>query len=146
MNLAQQLNIGAFVAIVTSVSPQSSAAATVDGGTIDRAAHQLPLSCVLHQVVGADTGSPSAVSVQTTLQHSPDNSTWSNYTDPATGSTAQTAALTAVSTENVLAVDLSSAYRYIRAATVVGFTGGTSPTIEVAVDFVLGGENPLPAG
>lgn len=145
MNPATQHNIGAFVAVVTSVEPQAASAGTINGASIDRFAHSNPLSCVLHTIVGADTGSPSAVSVQSELQHSPDNSTWTNYTDPQTGNAAQAAALAAINTENSLAVDLSSAYRYIRVQTAVSFTGGTSPTALVASDLVLGGQDTLPA-
>jgi hypothetical protein len=138
-------NIGALVSIATSVEPQSSAAATIDGASIDRAAHGMPLSCLMHQQLGAVSGAPSATSVQTSLQHAPDNATWSNYTDPDTDAVAQTAALTAANSENGLAVDLSNANRWIRAVTVVGFTGGTSPTALVAAELVLGGEPLLPA-
>ncbi len=137
-------NIGALVDVVTSVPPQSAAAGTIAGTSIDRALHGMSASCVLHQVVGADSGAPTTLSVQTTLQHAPDNATWTNY-EPNGVLVAQTAPLTAVSTENAVAIDLTAAYRYIRASTVVAFTGGTSPAIEVAADLVLGGERELPA-
>lgn len=145
MNIAGQHNIGAFVAVATSVEPQAASAGTINGASIDRAARTNPLSCVMHTIVGADAGSPSAVSVQSQLQHSPDNSTWTNYTDPSTNLSAQAAALSAINTENSLAVDLGNAYRYIRVQTVVSFTGGTSPTALIAADLVLGGEDTLPA-
>jgi hypothetical protein len=145
MTPAFQHNIGAFVAVATSVLPQSSAAATVDGSSVDRFAHGHALSCVLHQVAGADSGTPTTVSVQTKLQHSADNSTWADYTPPGASSVAETVALTAASTENSVAIDLSSADQYIRAVTTVAFTGGTSPAIEVAADIVLAGEDRLAA-
>jgi hypothetical protein len=78
-------NIGAFVAAVTSVQPQSASAGTINGGSIDRMVHGMPMSCVLHTQAGAVSGSPTATSVQSTLQHAPDNATWTNYTDPAPG-------------------------------------------------------------
>lgn len=142
-DIVAQHNIGALVVPVTSVFPESAAAGTINGASIDRTLHNLAGSCVLHQVVGAESGAPTTTSVQTTLQHSPDNSTWSNY---QIGSTVQqTAALTAASGENTAAIDLTGAYRFIRAVTVVAFTGGTSPAILVAADIILGGERELAA-
>jgi hypothetical protein len=136
-------NIGSYVVPITSVFPESAAAGTINGASIDRALHNMPQSCVLHQVVGAESGAPTTASVQTTLEHSPDNSTWSNF---QIGSTVQqTAALTAANSENTASIDLAGAYRFIRAQTVVAFTGGTSPAIQVAADIILGGERELAA-
>lgn len=136
-------NIGSYVVPVTSVFPESAATGTINGASIDRALHNMPQSCVLHQVVGAESGAPTTASVQTTLEHSPDNSTWSNF---QIGSTVQqTAALTAANSENTASIDLAGAYRFIRAQTVVAFTGGTSPAIQVAADIILGGERELAA-
>jgi hypothetical protein len=143
MGFAAQHNIGSYVVPVTSVFPESAAAGTINGASIDRSVHNMPNSCVLHQVVGAESGAPSAASVQTKLQHSPDNSTWSDYT---IGTTIQeTAGLTAANTENTAAIDLGGAYRFIRAVAIVSFTGGTSPAILVAADIILGGERELAA-
>jgi len=140
-----QHNVGAYVAPVTSVFPQSSAAATINGASVRRSAHNMPLSCLLHQVVGAVGGAPSASSVQTTLQHSPDNATWTNYIPDGASSVAQTPAITAANLGSGAAVDLSGAFDYIRAVTVITFTGGTSPTAQVYSDIILGGEAVLPA-
>jgi hypothetical protein len=144
MNTVTQHNIGALIALATSVLPQA-ASANVNGSGIDRLAHNLPLSCVVHQVVGAVTGAPSTISAAAKLQHSPDNSTWADYVPPGAASVGQTAALTAVSTEASVAIDLSSANRYVRAVALVSFTGGTSPTILTAVDIAFGGEPLDPA-
>lgn len=143
MNIATQRNIGAFIAVATSVLPQAASAA-VNGSSIDRVSHSMAQSCVLHTVLGADTGSPSAISVVSKIQHSPDNSTWTDY-EPDGVTVAASAALTAIDTENGLAVDLTAADRYIRVVTTPTLTGGTSPTVQVAADVVLGGENTLPA-
>jgi hypothetical protein len=143
-DMVQQRNIGALIQAVTSVEPQSSAAATINGAAIDRQAHSMAESCVLHTAVGAVGGAPSAVSVQSTLQHSPDNSTWANFLYDGTN-TAQDTAIAAANTEHNYAVDLTLANRYIRVVTVVGFTGGTSPTVLVNADVILGGENTLAA-
>jgi hypothetical protein len=136
-------NVGSYVVPITSVFPESAAAGTINGSSIDRALHNMPQSCVLHQVAGAESGAPTTTSVQTTLQHSPDNSTWSNYQIGTT--VQQTAALTAASTENTASIDLAGAYRFIRAVTAVAFTGGTSPAVLVAADIILGGERELAA-
>ncbi len=139
-----QHNIGAMITGVTSIFPQSSAAATINGASIDRAKHNTPLSLDLHTVVGAVTGAPSAISVVSTLQHAPDNATWSAY-QPDGANNATAPALTAVSTENELAVDLGGAYRYVRVQTVVGFTGGATPAISLAAWATFGGESNLPS-
>jgi hypothetical protein len=140
----QQHNIGALVVEASSVEPQASAAATIDGVSIDRQKHSMPLSCVLRTSTGAETGAPSGVSVQSTLQHAPDNATWTNFLFDGTN-TAQGAAITAVNTDQNYAIDLALAYRYIRVVTVVSFTGGTTPTIGVSAGVILGGEQTIAA-
>src|SRR6185312_15509284 len=109
-------NIGALVDVVTSVEPQSSTGATINGASIDRQLHGNALSCVLHTIGGAVTGAPTTSSVQSKLQDSADNSTWADY-KPDTVNVAQAAALTAQNTENSLSVDLTNARRFIRAVT-----------------------------
>ena len=136
-------NIGSLVALVTGIFPQAASAGTINGAIIDRAAHNMAGSLLLHQAVGAETGSPSALSVQTTLQHAPDGSTWTNFAP--TGTAIQTATLTAANSENAISVDLTAAYRFVRAVTVVSFTGGTTPTVEVMADIALAGEVQVPA-
>ena len=136
-------NIGALIAPITGVFPQLAPAGTINGASIDRAAHNMAGSCVLHQVVGAETGAPTAASVLTKLQHSPDNSTWSDFQINST--VQETAALTAASSENTAAIDLTGANRFIRPVTIISFTGGTSPEIQVAAGVILGGERELAA-
>ena len=82
--------------------------------------------------------------MQTKLQDSPDNSTWSDLPDLDT-TVQETAALTAANSENTAAIDLTGANRFIRPVTIVAFTGGTSPAIEVAAGVILGGERELAA-
>lgn len=145
MNPATQHNIGAFVVPVTSVFPQSSAAATINGSSLQRSVHGLPLSCVVHQHVGALGGAPATTSVVSKIQHSPDNSTWADYTADGASAVAATPALTAASTGNRANVDLSGANDWIRVVTTISFTGGTSPTAVVAAEMIIGGEALLPA-
>lgn len=144
MSLAHIHNVGSFVVPVTSVFPESAAAGTVNGASIDRALHNMPQSCVLHQAAGAETGAPTTTSVQTKLQDSPDNTTWSDF-KAGTQTVQQTAALTAANAENTAAIDLVTANRFIRAVTAVAFTGGTSPAVLIAADIILGGERELAA-
>jgi len=136
-------NIGALIVPVTGVFPQNAAAGTINGASIDRTLHNMAASCVLHQLVGAESGSPTTVGVQTKLQHSPDNSTWSDYQINST--VQETAALTAANSENTAAIDLTGANRFIRPVTIISFTGGTSPEIQVAAGVILGGERELAA-
>ncbi len=143
-DLVTQRNIGSLVVPVTSVFPESAAAGTINGASIDRTLHNLPNSCVLHQVVGAESGAPTTTSVQTKLQDSPDNSTWSDF-KAGTANVQQTAALIAANSENTASIDLTAANRFIRAVSTVAFTGGTSPAILVAADIILGGERELVA-
>ena len=142
-DLVTQRNIGSLVFPVTGVFPQTAAAGTVNGVSIDRTLHNLPNSCVLSQAAGSVSGAPTALNVQTTLQHSPDSAAWSNY--QVGGVTQQTAALTAANSANAAPIDLTGAYRFIRTVTVVTFTGGTTPTVPVTTNVILGGERVLAA-
>lgn len=141
--ISQMKDIGELLDVVSSVLPQSSGAATLDGASVDRLAHGNALSCVLHQAVGAISGAPTTASVQTKLQDSADNSTFADY--QIGGTTQETAAATAQNGDQSVNIDLNGARRYIRAVTVIAFTGGTSPAALVAADLVLGGESELPA-
>ena len=143
MDITTLRNIGSIVVPVTSVFPQNAAAGTINGAGIDRSLHNLAGSCVLHQVTGAESGTPTTASVQTKLQHSPDNSTWSDY--QINSIVQETAALTAANSENTAAIDLTGANRFIRPVTIIAFTGGTSPEIQVAAGVILGGERELAA-
>ena len=120
MNFSSVHNIGSYVVPVTGILPESAVAGTVNGASIDRMLHNMPSSCILHQIVGAVAGAPTALSVLTKLQHSPDNATWSDFQINAT--VQATAALTAVNSENNASIDLGAAYRYILPVMTVSFT------------------------
>lgn len=144
-DIVTKRNIGALIVVSTCIEPQDVSAGVTSGGSIDRGAHSMPESCVLHQDVGAVSGAPSAIAIYGALQHSPDNSTWSAYTDPDTGSAVVTPTITTSNTGASVNVDLTNAYRYIRPVTSAAFTGGTSPEAYVDGVVVIGGgsENPL---
>ena len=142
MEIVTQFNIGGIVFPLSGVRPQSASAGTINGASIDRMAHEMPLSCVVHQNVGAVGGAPTTTSVITKLQDSADGSTFADYAPASANAVVQaTAAVTAANTDNSMSVNLSSARRYIRAVTTVAFTGGTSPTALVAAMVLLSGEN-----
>lgn len=136
--MASSHDIGALVVVATSIRPQSSSGGTINGASVDRFAHGMPLSCVLHQMVGTVSGAPASLSVQTTLQHSADGSTWSNY-EPDGATVQQTAVLAAANSENSVAIDLVMANRYVCASMAVALPGGTSPSVQVAADLVIAG-------
>ncbi len=142
-DLVTQRNIGALVALVTVLPPESSGGGTINGTTIDRFLHGLANCCVLHQMLGIVSGAPATVSVQTALHHSPDGQIWSPF--QINGTTQQTAALTAANTDGTVPIDLTAASRFIRPVTTVALTGGASPAALVAADLVLSGERALPA-
>jgi len=139
--ISAQRNIAEQAVAATSVEPQSSGAATIHGGWIDRYAHGDAQSCILHQAAGAISGSPSASSITSIIEDSVDGSTLAG-TVSGSGSPA---ALTAQNTESQVGVDLSAARRYVRITMTVAFTGGTSPAALVYGDLVFGGEQELPA-
>jgi hypothetical protein len=137
MSYTTQRNVGQTIRPVKAIKVQSSAAATINGPSIDRLGFH---SAVIEHICGDATGSPSAQSVASKLQHS--DATGSGFADvsPAVAP----AALTANDTEAEVNVDLSGLKRYIRVVTTVSFTAGTSPAIPVAAVVVLGGAESTP--
>lgn len=133
-------NVAQQVSLRGGIAPQVSAAATVTSpAAIDRWALGNPQSALLRAHTGAVTGAPSAISVVARLQHSDDGvGGWANF-----GADAPT--INAANAEAEVAVDLSGARRFLRVQTVIGFTGGTTPTIAVAAPVVFGGAERLPA-
>ena len=138
-----QRDIGHLIRPVNSVRPQSSGAATINGGSVDRFLHNLPLSAVMRTALGAVSGAPTSFTVQSTLQHAPDNATWTNYAP--LGTTVQGAVLAAANADDLVAVNLSSAQRYLRVQTVITFVGGTSPAVLVMSDLIVSGEQEIDA-
>lgn len=126
-------DIGALIAPKQAVAPQS-ASAVVNGGGIDRSNY---LSATIAGLVGAASGSPTAVAVAFKLQHSPDNSTWTDVSGA-------TVTANAASTEVDVDVDLSELDQYVRVVATPTLTGGTSPAVQVAAALILGGANELP--
>lgn len=143
-SIVTQRDINSLLSVATSVAPQA-ATASVNGSGIDRASHSMAGCCSLHTALGAVSGAPTSFSVQSKIQHSVDNATWSDYKPDGVNVAQDAAALTAASTEHQTGVDLTAADRYIRVVSTISFTGGTSPSVEVAADVILAGENTVPA-
>lgn len=136
--------VGAEVASRIGLDPAARSAGAVNGTGIDRTGFN---SCVLIGQAGAVTGAPSAQTVDYKLQHS--DLIGSGYVDytpsiPNPGGTGAVAQLTAVSTVKKRSIDLKTAKQFIRVVGTVGFTGGTTPTLNTSAIIVLGGADVLP--
>lgn len=140
--VARARDIGAFLLVEVSNKPNAVAAGTRNSTGFDRTDKNLPESAVLYASSGPVTGAPSAQTLNAKVQHSDDNSVWSDYTPPK--GVAAITQVTAANTQAVANVDLSSAKRYVRVQEVVGFTGGTSPTLGAVSGLVFGGFNTHP--
>ncbi len=130
-------DIGSYIKLVAGVSPRAAVAGAVNGDTIDRQGFD---SCVIHARSGAVTGAPTAQTYDLKLQESSDGST--GWTDVVGAAITQ---ITAVDASQEKGVNLLGCKRYIRVVATVGFTGGTSPTLQIASAVALGGATELPA-
>jgi len=137
MSVANVHDMGAYIKIVKGHSPADQVAGTINGAAIERTNFK---SCKLHAACGAASGAPSAQSVDSKLQESADGST--GWADIAGAAVTQ---MTGDDEEQTVDVDLGSALNYIRVVTVVAFTGGTAPAVEVQSAVALGGSMELPA-
>ena len=139
----RNLNVGAQLDIVEGLEPaeyDDTTANQVDGGdSIDRYDYGLPLSAKVALILGNNGGSPTSQSHTVKLQtRETSTGDWTDIEDSETD--AATAADSIVSKD----VNLLGAGRYIRAAAVFDFTGGTNPNVHAAVAIVLGGSHDQP--
>lgn len=134
-------DIGSFVKVVNGINPTNSGAQTINGPAIDRmqSPGKMFQSAVLKVSAGAAAGGPSALTVGGKLQDSGDGQ--AGWNDIAGAAITQ---LSAENTDEQVKVDLSGARRYIRTVVPVQFTGGSSPTLPVAAEVLLGGSTELP--
>lgn len=128
-------NIGSFIKVANGTLPRAAAAGATNGASIDRLGYG---SCVLTSTTGATSGTPTSFGVAVKIQHSADNSSFSDLSGAAI-------ALTTADSTASLAVDLSLANRYIRVVDTAAFVGGSSPTVLVHSSVVLGGAAEKPA-
>lgn len=134
-------DVGAYIAAKRSVAPQSAAAGTVNGASIDRlAAGSDCQSAIIVGQIGAISGAPDATSVGFKIQHSDDNSTFVDYNPDDVDIVAT---VTAANTLAQASVDLMAAKRYIRLAAVSAYTGGTTPSAIISGELILGGARRL---
>ena len=136
-------NVGGLVTSRTALRPQASAAAaafSLVGLTVDREAFQ---SALFKTITGAATGAPSAVAVTSKLQDSEDGTTFADVA-ASQSNPSVTSSVAAVNSSGILEVDLSPLRRYVRMVHTVAFTGGTSPTVQIAAECILGGGPMLP--
>lgn len=134
------MNIGAGLKVVTGLVPLDNAAGTRNGTGIDRATPggAIAHSCVVFGHNGAASGTPDSWTSIYKLQHSSDNSSFSDYGDAGTTITADNGSVQ-------IDIDLRAAKRYIRVVETIAFVGGTTPKVEGAAVVVLGGfvNNPV---
>jgi hypothetical protein len=153
MGITNPKNIGSHIRCVAALVPQAlaaTAAANTANSTpvYNRLPDNYPLSMTLHLRIGAVTGAPTSFNVVAKVQDSADGTTFADYVPPPIAGTKQTlapqTALSVVQTEVEVDVDLSGARQYIALNVNPTFVGGTSPTIQAAAVFVLGGPSVEP--
>lgn len=129
-------HLGAYVDVVAAIDPQAASAGAINGSAIDRIDYG---SCVVQAANGEATGTPDSYTVDVKLQESADGSTgWADITGAAIDQ------IDADSGDESVDVDLRTCKKYVRAVVTVAFTGGTTPTVPVAVSIVFGGARELP--
>lgn len=132
-------DIGGMIDVVSSIRPVASAAAgsySLVGAAVDTKGFE---SAVLAVSTGAATGTPSALAVDVKLQEC--DTSGGSYSDVADAAISQ---ITAVNTDGRVSVKLTGLKRYVKAVATVAFTGGSTPTVGVKADVILGGARVLP--
>lgn len=141
LGLAVAWDVGAQLTTKIGNVPVAASAGTRNGAAIDR---QGFLSAVISATCGAATGTPTSFTYDAKVQDSADGSTgWADY-KPDGATVAAITQITAVNTNGRRNVNLVNAKRYIRVVETVAFVGGTSPTLAVAEDVILGGASEEP--
>jgi hypothetical protein len=131
-------NIGALLNAVAALRPAAQVAAAAFGLVgleVDRESAGSMLWIVQ---TGAITGAPSATAIDSKLQHR--NSAAESWTDVVVSPGNPAVAIqtiTAADTLRAVRIDLSGFKRFIRPATTVAFTGGTSPAANLNQLFIL---------
>lgn len=128
--------------VAIAVAPQSSAEATVNGVTLDQ--NTLLTSggpfreAVFAMQIGAVSGNPDSFTATMEVQDSADGTNWTDVTNTAELVEAANVVANAANTVKTLGVRLKGCRRYVRASVAVDFTGGTSPSLLLAVSALLG--------
>lgn len=131
-------NIGALLNAIDALRPVLSAAAGsygLAGIEVDRTSAG---SMLWVTQTGAVAGAPSAVAVDSKLQHRNSSAeSWVDVPVSIANPAVAIAQITAANTTRTVRIDFSTLKANVRAVTQVAFTGGTSPTIAIAQQFVL---------
>lgn len=123
---------GDIDAVVSAIDPQNNADATsdVDGNSIDRQSHNMPLRALFYV---SHNNAQSGDSFDYTLQESSDNSTWSDVS----GVTFDT--ISDDPTDDVQHVDLTGRERYIRLKLKSADATLDGASVDIQATCVLGG-------
>lgn len=128
------------VRAVVSVLPQAKNAGALNGAAVDTEIYNDAMVVVN---VGAVTGTPSSFTVDAKVQHS--DTGVSGWTDVTGAAITQITAIDKTA-EIPLDVMAAAAKRYVRVVITPAFTGGTSPTVLVAANVLLGTPDRGPVG
>jgi len=132
--MSLQQDIGGQIDVVSSIKPVNqitAASYSVVGEVVDSNGFE---SAVVAVATGAILGSPSAQTVDAKLQEC--DTSGGTYTDVTDGAITQ---ITAVDTDGRVSAKLTGLKRYLKVVSTVALTGGSTPTIGLKADIILGG-------
>lgn len=139
-------NVGGLVTTKTALRPQASTGAAsygLAGLAINRSDFQ---SALIKITAGAKTGTPTTVNVKAKVQHC--DTEGGTYADIAVGPANPAVAVSDITDQNqerYLELDLSGLKEFIKVVFEVAFTGGSTPSIFLASEAVLGGGPVIPS-
>jgi hypothetical protein len=122
------------------VQAASGEATTINGFTIDRRGFE---TAICHVEIGNTTGAPTRFGVTFQVQERSGETDWVNVSGVSKEFSGATTAVIHQQKE-AIAVDLRSLGRDVRVNATPTFTAGTTPTVEIAAYWVLGGANVMP--
>jgi hypothetical protein len=145
-NLANAYKLGTLFKSFIGTVPAAASAGTRNGSAINRRVNgALALGMTLIAKTGAETGAPSARTLDAKIQDSADGSTgWADYIPPDQTTVGAITQITAASSIAEVEVNLSGAKAFIRVVDVLAFTGGTTPTLGIDTTAVLYGFDRTP--
>jgi hypothetical protein len=132
-------NVGGLVTTKAALSPRNQVAAasfSLLGAAIDKKDAHSALFVVR---TGAKVGSPSAQTVDAKLQESDDGSSWTDCAATPNNPVAAITQITDIDQVRHLEIDLTPYKAKVRLVFTVAFTGGTTPSIGLMGEAVLGG-------
>ncbi len=124
------------VAVSKSIAPQSdTGGSAVDGSAVDTIGYE---TAMIVFEAGAISGAPSATSIAVKLQESADGSTnWGDALDNTGTVIGGTITAAGVLLARIEGLGLNRK-RYLRAVETTAFTGGTSPSVAVHGNILMG--------